>query len=120
MSIEQLAQDFTQAVREDNAEGYKAYWAENIVSLEAEQDGPMARCEGREALQQKHDWWESAAEMHSVTTEGPYIFGEQFALRYTMDVTMDGQRAQMSEVGLYTVADGKIVEERFFPGVQAE
>lgn len=31
-----------------------------------------------------------------------------------MDVTpKDGERMQMDEIGLYTVRDGKIVEERF-------
>ncbi len=48
MSIEQMAKDFTQAVAEDRAEDYQAYWADDIVSLEPN-DGPMSRCEGREA-----------------------------------------------------------------------
>ena len=32
-------------------------------------------------------------------------------MRFAMDVTLDGQRNQMAEVGLFTVADGKIVKE---------
>jgi ketosteroid isomerase-like protein len=36
-------------------------------------------------------------------------------VRFTMDVTpKGGQRMSMDEVGLYTVKDGKVVEERFF------
>ena len=120
MSIDQVAQQFTQAVREDNAEGYQSYWADDIVSLEPQQDSPMARVEGRDALLQKHAWWEANAEVHSTTTEGPYVFGDQFAVRYAMDVTMDGERSQMEEVGIYTVRDGKIAEERFFYGSQGE
>ncbi len=116
MPIDQLAQDFTKAVAEDNAEAYQAFWSDDIVSLEPQQDSPMARVEGREALLQKHAWWEANAEMHDVTTEGPFVFGDQFAIRYGMDVTMDGERSQMSEVGVYTVKDDKIVEERFFYG----
>lgn len=118
MSIEQLAKDFTQAVKEDNADAYKAFWADDIVSLEP-QDGPMARVQGREALEQKHDWWANNTEVHSTTTEGPFVFGDQFAVNYGMDVTMDGERSQMQEVGVYTVKDGKIVEERFFYGTGA-
>ena len=39
----------------------------------------------------------------------------QFALRFQMDVTpRGGERVQLDEVALYTVANGKIVEERFF------
>ncbi len=115
MSIDQLAKDFTQAVAEDREADYQAMWHDNIVSHEP-QDGPMSKVEGRDALLQKHAWWNENAEMHSSTTEGPYVFGDQFAVRYTMDVTMDGERSQMSEVGVYTVKDGKIAEERFFYG----
>lgn len=115
MSIQQVAQNFTKAVRDDNAEGYKQYWADDIVSLEPN-DGPMARVEGREQLQQKHDWWNQNAEVHSSSAEGPFVFGDQFAVRYDMDVTIDGERSQMSEVGLYTVKDDKVVEERFMYG----
>ena len=48
--------------------------------------------------------------------EGPYVNGEQFALRFSLDVTQkaNGQRMQMEEVGLYTLRDGKVAEERFF------
>lgn len=118
MPIEQLAKDFTAAVMGDDADAYKAFWADEIVSLEPGND-ETARTEGREALLAKHAWWEANAEMHSVTTEGPYIFGDQFALRFTMDVTMQGERSQMAEIGLYTVKDGKIAEERFFYGTSA-
>jgi ketosteroid isomerase-like protein len=120
MAIEQIAQDFTEAVTNEDAETYKSYWADDIVSLEPN-DGPMSRVEGREALEQKHQWWDENTEVHSVTTEGPYIFGDQFAVRYGMDVTMKNdagveERSQMEEVGVYTVKDGKITEERFFYG----
>ena len=117
MSIEQMAKDFTQAVAEDRAEDYQAYWADDIVSLEPN-DGPMSRCEGREALQEKHAWWNNNAEVHSASADGPYVFGDQFAVNYEMDVTMDGERNRMKEIGLYTVRDGKIAEERFLYGQQ--
>ncbi len=55
-------------------------------------------------------------EVHTVTTEGPWVNGDQFSLRFAMDVTAreNGQRMQMDEIGVYTVRDGKVVEERFF------
>lgn len=53
MSIEQLATDFTQAVKDDDANAYQAFWSEDIVSLEPA-DGEMSRVEGREALLAKH------------------------------------------------------------------
>ncbi|RDC60367.1 hypothetical protein HME9302_01571 [Alteripontixanthobacter maritimus] len=115
MDIQTLAQNFTKAVAEDREADYKAYWADDIVSLEP-QEGEMSRCEGREALEQKHAWWNQNAEVHSVNTKGPFVYGDQFAVQYDMDVTIDGERNQMSEVGLYTVKDGKIAEERFMYG----
>ena len=118
MPIEQLAKDFTAAVMADDAPAYQAFWADDIVSLEPG-DGENARCEGREALLAKHAWWNANTQVHAVTTEGPYVFGDQFALRFTMDVTMQGERTQMAEIGLYTVKDGKIAEERFFYGTPA-
>lgn len=129
MSIEQLAKDFTQAVKDDNAEAYQAFWSDDIVSLEPnsldpEDQNPMSRVEGRETLLQKHAWWEANTEMHDLKIEGPFVFGDQFAVRYGMDVTMtfDGQseRSQSEEVGIYTVTDGKITEERFFYAAAGE
>lgn len=52
--------------------------------------------------------------MHGFTADGPYVHRNQFALRFSMDVTMQGERVQAVEIGLYTVRDGKIAEERFF------
>ena len=41
----------------------------------------------------------------------------QFVVRFKMEVTPKGkQRMNLDEVGLYTVQNGKIVEERFFMG----
>lgn len=122
MSIEQLAKDFTQAVKDDNAEGYQAFWSDDIISLEPG-DGPMSRVQGREQLLEKHQWWFDNTEVHSTTTDGPFVFGDQFAVRFGMDVTMpneagERERSQFEEVGLYTVAEGKIVEERFMYGSQ--
>ena len=115
MSIEQLAKEFTQDVKDDDEEAYRAFWSDDIVSLDPA-EGEMSRVEGRAALLATHAWWAENAEMHSSTTEGPFVFGDQFAVNYGMDVTMFGERSQMKEVGLYTVKDGKIIEERFMYG----
>ena len=97
-------------------EAGEKYWADDVVSREA-MDGPMAELHGKEAARGKGEWWANAHEVHSVEVEGPYVSGDQFVVRFTMDVTAkeSGQRISMDEVGLYTVRDGKIAEERFFP-----
>ncbi|MBR0666048.1 nuclear transport factor 2 family protein [Roseomonas hellenica] len=99
-------------------EAGERFWAEGVVSLEP-MEGPMARLEGKAAVKGKSDWWYSAHEVHSVETEGPFVHGDQFALRFAVDVTSreSGQRMQMTEIGLYTVRGGKVVEEKFLFGL---
>jgi ketosteroid isomerase-like protein len=101
------------------SEAGETYWAEDVVSIEAMSppDGDPAS-HGKAAARAKGEWWEGAHEVHSVEVEGPYLNGDQFTVRFQMDVTNKetGQRMQMDEHALYTVKDGKIVEERFFYG----
>ena len=47
---------------------------------------------------------------------GPFPHDDRFVVIFDMDVTNKamGQRFQMQEAALYTVANGKIVREEFF------
>lgn len=91
------------------------FWSDHIVSREA-MEGPMAMLQGREAVEGKSAWWYENHEIHSATTEGPYVNGDQFILHFHMDITTKatGQRMQADEMGVYTVRDGKVIEERFY------
>lgn len=93
----------------------RKYWADDVVSIEA-MDGPMARIEGKAAVAAKGEWWSGAHEVHDVQTFGPWVNGDQFSVRWVMDVTEkeSGNRITMDEIALYTLKDGKIAEERFF------
>lgn len=94
------------------------FWAEDVVSIEP-MTGDMAVLRGRTAVSGKSDWWYANHEIHRTETHGPYVNGDQFALRFSLDVTAkaNGQRMQLEEIGLYTVRDGKVVEERFLFGM---
>jgi hypothetical protein len=116
MNTQEVAQAFTdmcKAGQSDEA-GLK-FWAENVRSIE-NMDGPMRVAEGIPALIAKGEWWYNAHEVHSVEAHGPYVNGDQFAVRFVMDITNkeSGERVAMDEFALYTVADGKITEERFY------
>lgn len=116
MTPKETAEAFTTLLKAGDHEAAAAKFnAEDIVSFEA-MEGPMAECRGRAAVKAKSDWWYANHEVHSVETEGPFVNGAQFALRFTIDVTKKdtGERGAMSEIGLYTIRDGKIAEERFF------
>lgn len=90
---------------------------DDAVSIEA-RPGNESVAKGMEAIKAKHEWWNSAVEMHSAEVEGPFPNhnDNQFACIFTMDATMKqaNQRFQMKEVGLYTVENGKIIKEEFF------
>ncbi len=116
MTIAQLAKDFTELLRQGKDDvAAKSYNADDIASYEA-MEGPMSACIGREAVKKKSEWWAANHEVHAASIEGPFVNGNQFAVRLTYDLTpkSTGKRIKSEEVGLYTVRDGKIVEERFF------
>jgi ketosteroid isomerase-like protein len=119
MSTQELAQAFTDLCRKGEfEEAGKRFWSDDIVSKEA-MPGEMAEIKGRKGVEAKGAWWYANHEVHSAKVEGPYVNGDQFVVRFTMDITpKGGQRMSMDEVGLYTVRDGKVVEESFFYGSQ--
>ena len=116
MTTNEIAQEFAALCKAGKfEEAGERFWAEDIVSVEP-MEGEMAVLRGKPAVRGKGEWWYANHEIHSAETHGPYVNGDQFALRFHLDVTarQSGQRMQMEEVGLYTLRDGKIAEERFF------
>jgi ketosteroid isomerase-like protein len=97
-----------------------ATYSPKIVSVEP-QGGPNmpARQEGIAAIKGKTEWWEKNHEMHGCKVEGPWPHGDRFIVRFILDVTpktgpTSGKRMTLDETALYTVKDGKIVQEEFF------
>ena len=76
-----------------------------------------ARLEGIDAVRGKAQWWYENHEIHSTRATGPFCGhrDDQFVVEFEMDVTpkASGERTQMREVGLYTIADDKVVQEEF-------
>ena len=96
------------------AECGEKYWADDVVSVEAM--GDNAESHGKGAARAKGEWWSQHHDVHDVKVEGPYVNGDDFTVRFVMDVTdkVNGQRMTMDEVALYRLKGGKIAEERFF------
>ncbi len=91
---------------------------QKVVSLEAQGTEALpARMEGIQAVRGKNAWWYDNHEVHRSTASGPFCGhrDDQFAVLFDLDVTNkpSGQRQQLTEVGLYTVARGKVVQEEF-------
>lgn len=94
-------------------------YAPDAVSVEAMAmpgaDTPETH--GLAAIHAKHDWWEGAMEVHDASVDGPFLHGDdRFGVIFELDATSreSGERTRMKEVGVYTVAGGKIVREEFF------
>ena|SRR6516225_2010110 len=115
MNTQEVAQELVTLCRQGKfAEAGEKYWSDDVLSIEPM--GENAESHGKAAARAKGEWWASHNEAHSVKVEGPYINGDDFTVRYIMDVTDkdSGQRQTMDEIALYRVKNGKISEERFF------
>jgi ketosteroid isomerase-like protein len=99
-----------------NFDAMNELYADEIVSVEAFA-GAHGEHEtaGKAAVIQKSADWAAAHEIHSGRVEGPYVAQEKFAVIFEFDVTnkASGQRMQMKEVAVYTVASGRITREEF-------
>ena len=119
MTTQDIANDLVALCREGKfAESGEKYWAPDVVSVEAGAPGggdPVSR--GIDAARGKGEWWAANHEVHGVEVEGPYVNGDQFVVRFKMDMTpKGGPRTTLAEMGVYPVRGGKIAEERFFYG----
>ena len=118
MTTQEIAQKLCDHCRNHTeARGLEELYADDARSVEPMAYGDQSPVsEGHGAIKAKQDWWTGAMEVHSVQTDGPSFHGDTFALIFERDCTekASGNRWQSKEVGLYEVADGKIVKESFF------
>jgi hypothetical protein len=115
MTTQEIAHDLVALCKEGKFhEAGEKYWADDVVSVEAM--GDPAEVRGIEAARGKGEWWANNHEVHDSKVEGPYINGDDFSVRFVMDITdkTNGQRRTLDEIALYRLKDGKIAEERFF------
>ncbi len=99
-------------------EATKTLYAEDIVSVEAFAMGDIpAEIKGFDQVWEKTRWWVENHEVHSMKAVGPFVARDTFVVHFDIDVTHkpSGKRMQASEVGIYTVKDGKVVREEFLP-----
>jgi ketosteroid isomerase-like protein len=103
-----------------NMQAVDELYSPDIVSIETHDMPNMpARMQGIEKIRGKNRWWFEQHDIHGVTVNGPWPHGERFITTWRWDVTAKagpfaGKRMQHEEAALYTVKDGKIVQEEFF------
>ena len=96
-------------------------YAKDIVSVEAHaMENMPAEMRGIDQVRGKTEGWEKNMEVHSAKVSGPFVARDNFVVQFDVDVTDKGskKRMQMSEVGIYTVKDGKVSREEFLPLAQ--
>jgi SnoaL-like domain len=119
MNTKEVAEKVVELVRKQAwHEALDTLYDKDIVSVEAgTQDGSSPELRGNDAVRGKIDWWLEAMEVHSFEANGPFVAHDRFVVQYDADVTVKNskKRMQLSEVGVYTVKNGKIVREEFLP-----
>ena len=119
MNTEEVAQKVVELVRKQAwHEAVNTLYDKDIVSVEAQaSDGGSPETRGIDGVRGKVDWWIDAMEVHSFKASGPFVAHDRFVVQYDADVTdkKSKKRFQLSEVGVYTVKNGKIVREEFLP-----
>jgi SnoaL-like protein len=122
MNTEEVARKVVELTRKQAwYEALDTLYDKDIVSVEAyPAGGGSPETRGKEAVRGKIDWWVKAMEVHRFDSHEPFVGPDRFVVQYDADVTdkQSKQRRQLSEVGVYTVKNGKIVREEFFPLVE--
>lgn len=117
MTTQEVANRLVSLCREGKHEQVvKELYAPNIVSIEPE-GTPNRIVEGLEAIIAKGEQFDSRIEkVNSSFISDPVVGDNFFSCSMLMNVNMKGVPfpVDMNEVCLYTVNDGKIVQEQFF------
>ena len=119
MNTQEVAEKVLELVRKQAwHQALDTLYDKDIVSVEAHaSEGESAEKRGIVEVRGKTDWWVNAMEAHSFKAKGPFVAHDRFVVQYDADVTDKNskKRFQLSEVGVYTVKNGKIVREEFLP-----
>ncbi|MBY0504146.1 MAG: nuclear transport factor 2 family protein [Bryobacteraceae bacterium] len=117
MTLPEIANRLVQLCKaHQNFDAMQELYADSIVSVEAfAPPGGSHDTVGKPAVIQKSADWAAAHEIHSGTTEGPFVANGKFGVIFDFDVTekATGQRKALREIAVYSVDGGKIVREEF-------
>lgn len=118
-AIDDVARDFTAMLRLGQFEAAgERYWADTVTSVEPADlpTGTPALVSGIDAARGKARFRFGKGRIDELGIDGPFVSGDQFALFLDMLITdpASGQTQPFTEIAIFTVRDGRIIEERFF------
>lgn len=120
MDLIEIANELVAGCREGReAANLDKLYAPDAVSVEAMTmpGNDSAETHGVDGIRGKHAWWDENFEVISANVRGPFPHGDdRFAVIFevTAKTKATGDVTEMEEVGVYHVANGKIVREEFF------
>ncbi len=119
MDTKQVGEKVVELVRKQAwREAIDSLYGAEVVSVEARgREGEPAEKHGIAAVRAKTDWWIETMQVDDLKVTGPYVAHDRFVVIYEMEFgeKSSKDRIRMSEAGVYTVKDGKIVREEFLP-----
>lgn len=118
MAMRDTARDLVAGCRDGReTENLERLYAADAVSVEAVDMGQGRETHGIEGIRAKHEWWNGAMEVLEADISDPLPHGaDRFAVIFRVKARDrgTGDVMDMEEVGLYTVADDRIIREEFF------
>ena len=118
MTLDEIAQELVAGCREEReTANLDTLYAEDAVSVEAVDMGDGRETHGIEGIKGKHAWFNATFEVLEHSSSDPMPHGDdRFAVIFEAKTRHreSGAVEDMKEVGLYHVADGRIVREEFF------
>lgn len=120
MSAKEIGEQLVKGCREGReTENLGKLYAEDAVSVEAQDQGGGREVRGLDGIRGKHEWWSQTFDVEEQNVEGPFPHGEdRFAVIFEITARNKetGESIPMKEVAVYHVADGRIAREEFFYG----
>lgn len=117
MNTSEVSKKVVELVRKQAwREAIDTLYGDDIVSVEARgRDGESPEKRGIDAVRAKTDWWVETMAVDGLKVNGPFVAHDRFVVIYEMTFgeKASSDRMTMSEAGVYTVKDGKIVREEF-------
>lgn len=113
-SAEQIGKELVANFNKGEFEINAKLWSPKLIGIE----GSGLAWHGMKNVEAKNKFWGTTNAVHGASAEGPYIGSTGFAVKFKMDVEdkSTGRRTIMEEIGVYTVKNGKIVQEEFMYG----
>ena len=117
--VREVADEIVELCRQGkNLDAIDRFYSPNVISTEAvEMKGMPRETRGLAGVRAKNEAWVKDTKVHSSDVRGPFPHGEdQFAVfaRYEVTPKSTGKKTTMEEVGIYTIRNGKVVDEKFF------